>query len=281
MSDKHRISEYIDNLSFKKSLCVGIHPDEVYEAICNLTSMYNDVLAEAYDEMDRLKSEVEVMKRNAQLLGNASVEADKSKNINVPLFDYEKTEAQTEKKGSEAVSRPEMNDRDIRRLRRSELLEILIESSKENEKLRAQINGLNAEIEELNGKLSDRTIKIEKAGTLAEAALLLNGVFDSAQAAAQQYLDNLQSLYEREEENCIRKEAQVRAIAQRLLDETNKKCKEMTKEAEEKAAAMNSLAYERCKETENATAIKCKELENEASLRYDALTAKAQDDVVI
>ena len=77
-----------------------------------------------------------------------------------------------------------MTPKELRRLRRSDLMEMLLELSKENLQLRQ-------ELDEANQKLRDRTIRIEEAGSLAEAALLLNGVFEAAQAACQQYEENL------------------------------------------------------------------------------------------
>ena len=77
-----------------------------------------------------------------------------------------------------------MTQKELRRLRRSDLMEMLLELSKENLQLRQ-------ELEESNRQLRDRTIRIEEAGSLAEAALLLNGVFEAAQAACQQYEENL------------------------------------------------------------------------------------------
>ena len=52
MSEQHKISEYIEKMSFKKKLGMGFSPDEVYEAICELTSMYNDVLAKELKALD-------------------------------------------------------------------------------------------------------------------------------------------------------------------------------------------------------------------------------------
>ena len=37
----------------------------------------------------------------------------------------------------------------------------------------------------MSSALSDRTVKLENAGSIAEAALALNGVFEAAQAAAE------------------------------------------------------------------------------------------------
>lgn len=74
----------------------------------------------------------------------------------------------------------------LRALNRAELLEMLISVSRENEKLKADIR-------ELEAKLAQKEISVERAGTLAEASLKLSGVFEAADAAAQQYLDNLKN----------------------------------------------------------------------------------------
>lgn len=75
----------------------------------------------------------------------------------------------------------------LRKLRRADLLEMLIEQGKEVEALRTQV-------EELQKKLDEKTIRLEQAGNIAEAALKLNGVFEAAQAAAQQYLESVQEM---------------------------------------------------------------------------------------
>lgn len=80
-----------------------------------------------------------------------------------------------------------MTDKELRRLSRSELLALLLEQVEENERLQQENNDLKNQIE-------DRIIKIQQAGSIAEAALKLNGVFEAAEAAAKQYLDSLREL---------------------------------------------------------------------------------------
>lgn len=82
-----------------------------------------------------------------------------------------------------------MTDRELRKLNRAELLELLLAKSRECDRLRAQLK-------EANDKLAAREIAIEKAGTMAEAALRLNGVFEAADRAAEQYLENIRHLAE-------------------------------------------------------------------------------------
>lgn len=92
-----------------------------------------------------------------------------------------------------------MADKTLRKLKRAELLELLIEQGKENERLRG-------ELEELKKRLEDKEILLDRAGTIAEAAFQMNGVLEAAEAAAQQYLDNLKRLNERQEQLCAQRE---------------------------------------------------------------------------
>jgi hypothetical protein len=78
-----------------------------------------------------------------------------------------------------------MVEKELKKLSRRELLEILIMQSKRVEKLELQLA-------EANRKLEDRRIRLEKVGSIAEAALVLNNVFEAAQRAAEQYLENVE-----------------------------------------------------------------------------------------
>ncbi len=82
-----------------------------------------------------------------------------------------------------------MTDKELRKLNRKQLLELLLLQAKENSALKAQIQSLEEQ-------LQSRQILLEKAGNIAEAALQLNQVFQKAQAAADQYVDNVRRLTE-------------------------------------------------------------------------------------
>ena len=77
-----------------------------------------------------------------------------------------------------------MTLKELKRLNRRDLLEVLLDLSKENDQLRK-------EVEELQKKIEDRSIEIEKCGSMAEAALQLNGVFQATQSACEQYIENV------------------------------------------------------------------------------------------
>ncbi len=81
-----------------------------------------------------------------------------------------------------------MTDRELRRLSRLDLLEILVTQSKE-------IDRLKAEIDELNKRLEDRDIVMSNSGSIAEASLKINNVFEAAQRAADQYVSSVRSRF--------------------------------------------------------------------------------------
>ncbi|MGM9613972.1 MAG: DNA repair protein [Oscillospiraceae bacterium] len=85
-----------------------------------------------------------------------------------------------------------MTDKQLRKLKRSELLELMIAQEKE-------IRALREELDAANARLQEREIVLREAGSIAEASLRLNHVFEAAQAAANQYLQNVRSLSRREE----------------------------------------------------------------------------------
>lgn len=123
-----------------------------------------------------------------------------------------------------------MTDKEFRRLRKHDLLKLLVTQGKENiqletqleetvsqlseeqeanERLKAKLDEKDALIEKLKGRLDQKDARIKKlredmeawknsrriqlaeAGSIAEAALRLNGIFETAQKAADQYLYNL------------------------------------------------------------------------------------------
>lgn len=85
------------------------------------------------------------------------------------------------------MGKGKITDHELKRLSRADLLELLIAESRENEQLRSQV-------EEMKQKLESREIELQNVGSIAEAALRLNGVFEAAEKAAQQYLENIRRL---------------------------------------------------------------------------------------
>ena len=106
-----------------------------------------------------------------------------------------------------------MTDKELRKLNRGELLEILLVQSKE-------IDKLNGELEELKAQLEKREITLAQAGNIAEAALQLNGVFEAAQAAADQYLHSIMNPVGDTQEQCNQMMKQAQQQCEELLQDT-------------------------------------------------------------
>ena len=96
-----------------------------------------------------------------------------------------------------------MTNKEIRRLSKIQILTLLHQQEEEIERLSALNNQLTNELE-------SRTLKIEETGSLAQAALTINGVFQAAQDAADQYLDNIKIIQEEKtkEAEKIKKDAE-------------------------------------------------------------------------
>ena len=79
-----------------------------------------------------------------------------------------------------------MTEKELKRMSRGELLELLIDQIEENRELKDRLDQVRTELE-------SKQIAIENAGSIAEAALVLNGVFEAADRAVRQYLDNVRN----------------------------------------------------------------------------------------
>ena len=63
-------------------------------------------------------------------------------------------------------------------------------------KAEAELAEANKKLDALEAELADRRLLIYKSGSIAEAALKLNGVFEAAEAAAQEDLENIRRISE-------------------------------------------------------------------------------------
>ena len=78
-----------------------------------------------------------------------------------------------------------MTEKELRRLSRAELLEMLLAQTEENRQLKR-------ELQEGREAPTDRRRARGEAGSRAGAALRLNGVFEAADQAVRQYLENME-----------------------------------------------------------------------------------------
>lgn len=133
-----------------------------------------------------------------------------------------------------------MTDEELRKLKRADLLELLVAQGKENEALQEKLRQAEA-------ALWDRQIQLDEAGNIAEAALRLSGVFQAAQQASDQYLENIRKKHEETESRCARMEETSRARAEQLEQESKAQAERLVAEAEEKARTLTAETEAKCR----------------------------------
>lgn len=133
-----------------------------------------------------------------------------------------------------------MTDRDLNRLSRKDLLELLLAQGREKE-------ALEAELDKAKKSLEERRIQIEQSGSIAEAALRINRVFEAAQEASEQYLENIRKLSEKQEVSCAKQEEDTRIRCERMEMETRQRCEVMEADARRRSEALEAEAKEKAK----------------------------------
>lgn len=88
-----------------------------------------------------------------------------------------------------------MTDKELKKLSRGELLELLLMQTREAELLRMQLD-------EAKKQLQNRELRLREVGNIADATLAINGVMESAQKAAEQYLENIRRMEEETKARC-------------------------------------------------------------------------------
>ena len=116
-----------------------------------------------------------------------------------------------------------MTEKELRKLNRYELLEMLLAQGKKLERL-------EHELAEANERLAQRQQIVATSGTMAEAAMRLNRVFEAADSAAKEYLSNME------------------LIANSLLDDARRKAARIIKDAEQQARIYSRIYSEHLEE---------------------------------
>ena len=80
-----------------------------------------------------------------------------------------------------------MTDKQFKKLGRAQLIDVIYQ-------LQLQVDELTEQNESLKNALEDKRLRIKNAGNLAEAALEINNCFQSAQNAAEQYLNEIKTV---------------------------------------------------------------------------------------
>lgn len=141
-----------------------------------------------------------------------------------------------------------MTEKELKKLNRYQLLELIILQTE-------QINELENQLSRAKEQLEAQQIQASQAGSIADAALQLSGIFKAAQTAADTYLQNVK----RHTENADRIEEEAKASAEQLLKTARAEADSLVKNAQtqadtliQSAQAMMAETTRRCSEKEAA-----------------------------
>ncbi len=121
-----------------------------------------------------------------------------------------------------------MTEKELKKLSRKQLLELLLRQTE-------RADFLSEKLQMCERELNDKKIKEAEAGSIAEAALRLNGIFEAADAAAAQYIENVRRQTLGEDENIYSPDARE------MIERTERECREREARSE---ARLKELADE-------------------------------------
>lgn len=143
-----------------------------------------------------------------------------------------------------------MSGRDLKNLRRADLLEILLKLSKENDELKLQVQELMEDAE-------NKRIWAKEIGSIAEASLQLNGVFHAAQEACDQYVENIKMILTQSKKKCTNMEKTAKQECESMLQETTKDCEAMREQTKRECTKMREDARRKYEEMIDLATQRC------------------------
>ena len=152
-----------------------------------------------------------------------------------------------------------MADRELRRMHRAELIEIIYALKQSEDQLKAQNAALTAQ-------LQDRQLRLESAGSIAQAALELNNVFASVQASLADTNATAANTL-----------SQARSEAKRILEQAQADADSLKAQAQQECDAMTAAAAQKRTQTEADCKAMVERAEQEVQQRWQAFDHKANE----
>lgn len=167
-----------------------------------------------------------------------------------------------------------MTDKELSKLRRTELLEMLIAQGKEYAKLQQQLT-------KAEEALQSRELAIQEAGTLAEASCKLNDMFGAAQRAIDLYTENVNRLRARQEEESNQALAEAKAYAEQTVTDADERAQWLLTAARDQAAHILEEAHAEAKKLTSTASDNAAQIRADAQKEKEALLQQAHKDAEI
>ena len=116
-----------------------------------------------------------------------------------------------------------MTEKELRKLNRTELLQLLLIQTRETERLQK-------ELDMAHRQLADRRLRVEKTGDRAQAVLEVNHGREAARKAADQYLQNITAMERETEQRCGRMLTDAQAEAEQIISRAKESALEVPEE---------------------------------------------------
>lgn len=116
-----------------------------------------------------------------------------------------------------------MDNKELRKLGRKDLLEIILAQTK-------RIEELETELKKTNSELNSKKIAIEESGSIAEAILKLSDIFNVAQTTADKYVNAVKDNNKKYE---IKMQKEYDRQKDKMLKKVEKECEKRKKEADD------------------------------------------------
>lgn len=116
-----------------------------------------------------------------------------------------------------------MDNKELRKLGRKDLLEIILAQTK-------RIEELETELKKTNSELNSKKIAIEESGSIAEAILRLSDIFNVAQTTADKYVNIVKDNNKKYE---IKMQKEYDRQKDKMLKKVEKECEKRKKEADD------------------------------------------------
>ena len=133
-----------------------------------------------------------------------------------------------------------MTDKEFKRLNRSQLIEIIYQ-------FQIKVEELTKENETLRAELEDKRLRMSEVGSIAEAALEINNVMQSAQNAAKQYLDEIKVRHAEVELECQNLKNAATAEAAAIVEQAKVEASTMIMQTRKDADAIINRAQDELK----------------------------------
>ena len=109
-----------------------------------------------------------------------------------------------------------MISKELKRLSRRELVDIIYQLKKNEQEMQEEIESLKTE-------LQDKRIRISTAGSIADAAMSVTNVFSTAQMTADIYLREISCMRENADRECAKKIEEAEKRVRNILADGEKK----------------------------------------------------------